>query len=171
MNIQNLDTILGPFLNDDFNVMKKVLEKAKEAFDKGEVPVGAAIVYKDEIIAINHNRVEEDKLATSHAEMLVIKEASQVLGDWRLEGCTLYSSLEPCVMCMGAIMQARFKRLVWGAKDIRLGGDGSFVQLISKEHPMHKLKIASGLFEVESSALLQQFFQLKRQSNDKRKTR
>lgn len=142
--------------------MKRVLEKAQEAFSLGEVPIAAAIVYKNKLIACHHNLVEKKQVATAHAEMLVIEEASQKLGSWRLQECTLYSSLEPCVMCMGAILQARIKRLVWGAKDIRLGGCGSLVNLLNRAHPMHQIEVSSGLFEEEAGELVRQFFQEKR---------
>lgn len=141
--------------------MKKVLEKAKQAFEKGEVPVAAAIVYQGKIIALEANQVEQKKKATAHAEILAIEKASHVIGDWRLQGCTLYVSLEPCVMCMGAIMQARIERLVWAASDKRLGGCGSWLN-VAAEHPMHQIKCSQGLFEKESSDLLKQFFQKRR---------
>ncbi|PCI75891.1 tRNA-specific adenosine deaminase [Candidatus Aerophobetes bacterium] len=168
MIVQNLSTIFSPFSSVDFNYMKRVLEKAQEGFERGEIPIAAAIVYQNCIIALEHNWVEKRQIATAHAEMLVIEKASAILGDWRLTECTLYSSLEPCIMCMGAIMQARVKRLVWGAKDIRLGGCGSFLHVAAQAHPMHQIKISSGLFEKEAGDLLINFFQKRRRERDKR---
>lgn len=142
--------------------MQEALLEAKKAFLEEEVPVGAVIVRENLVIGAGHNRVESLKDATAHAEILALKSASQSMGDWRLLDTTLYVTLEPCVMCAGAIMQSRVKRVVFGAKDLRLGANGSFVDLFKEKHPMHQVVIEGGVLAEESSALLKTFFQKRR---------
>lgn len=142
--------------------MQEALLEAKKAFLEEEVPVGAVIVRENLVIGAGHNRVESLKDATAHAEILALKSASQSMGDWRLLDTTLYVTLEPCVMCAGAIMQSRVKRVVFGAKDLRLGANGSFVDLFKEKHPMHQVVIEGGVLAEESSVLLKTFFQKRR---------
>lgn len=142
--------------------MYQALDEAHAAFSAEEVPVGAVIVYKDIVIAKNHNRVEEKKDCTAHAEILCIRQAMQVIGDWRLTGTTLYTTLEPCSMCAGAIILSRIPMIVWGAPDIRYGASGSKVDLFSTFYSVHKVKVIRGTCEFESSQLLKKFFYNKR---------
>jgi tRNA(adenine34) deaminase len=143
--------------------MKAALKEAEKAFEAGEVPVGAVLVLDGKIIARSHNQVESLQDATAHAEMLVLTMGSSYLSNWRLLKTTLYCTLEPCVMCAGAMMLSRVQRLVWGAKDIRHGACGSFLNIFEKPHPTHSLHIDSGILEQESAALMQQFFRQRRE--------
>lgn len=138
--------------------MKIALEEAKKAYEKNEVPVGAVLVYKDQIISRTHNQVESLQDATAHAELLCLKEGAAKLGNWRLLGCTLYCTLQPCLMCAGAIILSRVETLVWGAPDIRHGAD---IQLLT-HHPIHKVEIRQGILGEDSSELLKDFFKEKR---------
>lgn len=139
--------------------MWHALEEAKKAFTKGEVPVGAVIVIDNEVIAAAHNSVETLRDPTAHAELLCIRSAAQKLGDWRLLGATLYTTLEPCSMCLGAALLARIGRVVYAAPDLRHGACGSWVNLLSSKHPTHELEIKGGILQDESAKLLREFFQ------------
>lgn len=142
--------------------MRLALDEAKIAFSKGEVPIGAVLVYNNKVIASAHNLVETLKDASAHAEMLVLKEGSKKLENWRLLETTLYSTLEPCSMCAGALLLSRVKTIVWGAPDIRQGADGSWVDLLSRSHPMHNVEIRRGILAEESASLMKEFFQNRR---------
>ncbi len=142
--------------------MHEALVEAKKAFNAGEVPVGAVLVYEGKIVARAHNRVEQEKDATCHAEMLCIRASARLLGNWRLTGATLYCTLEPCSMCAGALLLARVDTLVYGAKDLRHGADGSFIDLLKKKHPTHEIKVYGGVLEEEARTLMQTFFQQRR---------
>lgn len=143
--------------------MREALIEAKKAFHSAEVPVGAVLVYQDQIIARAHNLVEASQDACCHAEILCLKEGSRVLGNWRLSGATLYCTLEPCSMCAGALLLSRLEALVWGAPDLRHGANGSWVDLFAYPHPTHFLAIRSGVLSEESAQLLRDFFSLRRQ--------
>ena len=151
-------------LDEEF--MREALLEAQKAFEEDEVPVGAVAVFEGNIIARAHNRVESLKDASAHAELLCLKEASRVLNRWRLFGVTLYTTLEPCCLCAGAIFSFRVDRVVWGAPDIRLGADGSFVEILSIPHPMHKVSIERGVLSEPSKLLMKAFFQKKRKEKD-----
>ena len=153
-------------LDLDEEFMQEALLEAKKAFEKGEVPVGAVAVFKGQIIARAHNLVESSKDASAHAELLCLREAARVLGRWRLFEVTLYSSLEPCCLCAGAIFSFRIHRLVWGAPDIRQGADGSFVQILSLPHPMHTVLIQRHVLSEPSKILMRAFFQKRREENN-----
>ena len=145
---------------DEF-FMQEALYMAQKASDVGEIPVGAVIVKNREIIARAHNRRELDKDPTAHAELLAIQEAAKIVGDWRLEGCTLYVSLEPCAMCSGALWLARVDRVVFGAFDQKSGFLGSIFNLSDTEKTQnmnHHFQVRSGVLEKESVLLLQTFF-------------
>lgn len=142
--------------------MKAALKEAKKAFDAEEVPVGAVLVLKDKIVARGYNQVEMLKDATAHAEMLCITSGASFFGNWRLTDATLYCTLEPCLMCAGAILASRVKRIVWAAKDIRLGANGSWVNIFAHKHPLHEVEITGGVLEEESAQLLKDFFQERR---------
>ncbi len=149
----------------DEDFMRLALAEAKLAFAKEEVPVGAVLVYEGKVIARAHNLVELNLDATAHAEMLCLKKGAEVLGNWRLLGATLYCTLEPCPMCAGAMIQSRIERLVWGAPDLRCGAHGSWVNLLDVKHPMHQLKVASGILTDPCRGLMREFFKLRRQEN------
>ena len=141
--------------------MKRAIELAHEAALLDEVPIGALIVRDGEIIAEASNRRESDKSATAHAEILAIEAACRHLGGWRLHGCTLYVTLEPCAMCAGAAINARLDRVVFGAYDKRFGALSSLCRLA--ELPFnHALKVTEGVLEEECRTLLQSYFKSKR---------
>lgn len=147
----------------DEEMMRFALDEARKAFALGEVPVGAIVVDSNKnIIAKAHNETETRASVCSHAELLVIERASKNLNRWRLSGCTLYCTLEPCPMCLGAIQLARIDRLVYGARDLRLGALGSFVDLTEKKHPFHRLSCEGGVLEEEAAQLMREFFQKRR---------
>ena len=148
-------------LLDEF-FMRAALEEALLAFAKDEVPIGAVLVYNGEIIARAHNQVESLQDATAHAEILCLRQASKKLNNWRLLESTLYTTLEPCSMCAGALILSRVKNLVWGAPDIRQGAGGSWIDLLNIPHPIHNLLIKQGVLAGESARLMKEFFQNKR---------
>jgi len=147
---------------DDINFMKEALKEAKKAFEKEEVPVGAVIVKDNEIIARGHNQKECLHDPTAHAEMLAIREAAFKLGRWRLSDCLIYVTLEPCAMCAGAIVLARIKSLIFGAYDPKSGAVGSLMNIASDERFNHQVEIKSGILLEECSALLKDFFSVRR---------
>ena len=141
--------------------MLAAIEAAKKAADIGEVPVGAVVVYKDEIIATSFNTRENDKCATSHADLRAIEMACSVRGGWRLFGCELYVTLEPCVMCAGAAVNSRVDRIIYGASDIRFGALGSALDVMS--YPLnHKYEVVGGVLADECRTLLSDFFKARR---------
>ncbi|MES2199524.1 MAG: nucleoside deaminase [Chlamydiota bacterium] len=142
--------------------MQEALLEAKKAFAEDEVPVGAVAVFQGKIIARAYNRVESLQDASAHAELLCLRGAALILGNWRLLEVTLYTTLEPCTLCAGALLSFRVKRLVWGAPDIRQGADGSWVSLLSISHPMHKLEVTKGVLPELSTQLMKEFFLKKR---------
>ena len=151
----------------DEKYMSAALEMARLAGEAGEVPVGAVVVYNDEVIASAYNRRESDKCATSHAELLAVEAACRARGGWRLFGCELYVTLEPCVMCAGAAVNARLDRVVFGAKDLRFGALGSITD-INSIGLNHKYEVVGGVLENECRTLLQDFFRQKRIREDTR---
>ena len=142
--------------------MKVALEEARIAFSKDEVPVGAVLVYDGEVIARAHNLVETLQDASAHAELLCLKEGAKILKNWRLLKTTLYTTLEPCSMCAGALILSRVETVVWGAPDLRQGAGGSWIDILARDHPIHSLKIRSGVLSEESARLMKEFFQNKR---------
>jgi len=142
--------------------MREALAQARLADKNDEVPVGAVLVHNQRIIARAHNQVETLQDATAHAEMICLTMGSEALSNWRLLECTLYCTMEPCSMCMGAMFLSRIKRLVWGAPDLRHGANGSWVDLTRKPHPTHTLAITSEVLAPECAALMQNFFQRRR---------
>lgn len=143
--------------NSDIAFMQSAIELAKRAGEKGEVPIGAVIVKDGEIVGEGYNLRESEKLSTAHAEILAINDACKKLGGWRLLGCTLYVTLEPCAMCSGAIVNSRIERVVYGAPDLRFGACGSLFNINS--YPLnHAFEIQSGVCEDECKALLGDFF-------------
>jgi tRNA(adenine34) deaminase len=145
----------------DRDYMSLALAEAQKAAEQGEIPVGAVLVKDGEVIASAHNLRELDLDATAHAEILCIREGGKRLGGWRLTGCTLYVTLEPCPMCAGAIINARLDRVVFGAYDSRAGSFGSLVNLALYPYN-HRPAIEGGIMEAEAKILLQRFFREKR---------
>lgn len=138
--------------------MLEALGLAAEAGRMGETPVGAIVVSAGTIVGAGHNLVEQRSDPTAHAEMLALRAASQSLSDWRLPHCTVYVTLEPCIMCVSAMIHARLGRLVFGAPDIRWGGAGSLFDLTHDPRLNHEIEVISGVREEESRQLLKQFF-------------
>ena len=141
--------------------MKIALDEARKAYDEGEIPVGAVIVKNGEIISLGRNDREKTNDATGHAEIVAIREACRKLGGWHLDGCELYVTLEPCPMCMGAIVNSRIKRVTFGAKDAKAGACGSVINMCS--YPLnHKPTVDSGILSEECAKILSDFFYNKR---------
>ena len=138
------------------------LEQAAEAFEKEEVPVGAVIVHGGKAVARAHNQSETLKDPTAHAEMIAITMAAEALGAGRLEGATLYSTVEPCFMCAGAALHARVERIVFGAADPKFGACGSIENIVQERRLNHRAALAGGVREKECRALMQEFFRLRR---------
>lgn len=138
--------------------MKVALQQAKKALKLGEVPIGCVIVYNKEIIARGYNRRNTDKNTLAHAEITAINRASKKIGDWRLEECTLYVTLEPCQMCAGAIVQARIPKVVMGCMNPKAGCAGSILNLLDMPEFNHQVETVRGVLEEECSTMLKQFF-------------
>ena len=144
--------------------MQEAFRHAKKAELAGEVPVGCVIVYQDEIIATGYNQPIQSHDPTAHAEIIAMREAAQKLQNYRLSQCSLYVTLEPCSMCVGAMILARIGRLVFGAREKKTGACGSMVHLLAEAKWNHRFKIHEGILEFESAALLQEFFKGKRKT-------
>ena len=142
--------------------MREALELAKEAAAAGDVPVGAVVIRNEVVIAKASNRTVRDQDPTGHAELLAIREASRVIGDWRLTGCTLFVTLEPCAMCAGAIVLARLDRVVFGAFDDKAGMAGSVGDLLRHPKLNHRPQVQAGMMAEETGALLSEFFRSRR---------
>jgi tRNA(adenine34) deaminase len=147
---------------DDEAFMKICLDEAAKAFREEEVPVGAVLVSpEDDILSKTHNLTIKRNSPAAHAEMLAIEDASKVLGNYRLLGCTLYVSMEPCIMCAGGIIEARIKRIVFGCFDPKRGAFGSIID-VNKLSLNHKVEVKGGVLKEKSEAILKRFFQLRR---------
>jgi len=138
--------------------MKEALRLARKAYKNGDVPIGCVIVYEDKIIGRGYNRRNADKTTLAHAEILAIKKASRYMGDWRLEGCRMYVTLEPCQMCAGAILQARIPEIVIGCMNPKAGCAGSVINLLDMDGFNHRVDITKGVLEEESGRLMKDFF-------------
>ena len=147
--------------------MDEALAEARAADRAGDVPVGAAIVRDGRTVARAHNRRALDADPTAHAEMLAIRAAAEALGDWRLRGCTLVVTLEPCCMCAGAIVLARLDRLVYGARDPKAGAVDSLYRICTDERLNHRVEIVAGVREAECARLLTAFFRRQREAGKK----
>ena len=145
-------------MTTDEKYMREALKAARKAAAIDEVPIGCVIVYKDKIIARGYNRRNTDKSTLSHAEINAIKKASKVIGDWRLEECTLYVTLEPCQMCAGAIVQARIPRVVMGTMNAKAGCAGSVINILQMEQFNHQVDVTKGVLADECRELMQKFF-------------
>lgn len=151
----------GPIidLHSDAHFMGQALREARKAYAATEVPVGAVVVCEGRVIARAWNQVETLRDATAHAEMLALTAAQQSLGDWRLEGCTLYVTKEPCPMCAGAIVHCRPERVVFGCPDAKAGAAGGWINLLEANPPLnHRCDVTSGVLGEECLGLLQGFF-------------
>ena len=147
--------------NDKY-FMREALRKAQKAYAADEVPVGAVVVRECKIIARAHNQVELLKDATAHAEMLALTQAEAAVGDWRLTGCDLYVTKEPCAMCAGAIVHTRIRRMIFGCSDLSAGAAGSIMNLPQMPTLNHRCEITSGVLRTECAAILQDFFRKRR---------
>jgi tRNA(adenine34) deaminase len=150
---------------DDLLFLRAAIAEARAAERDGEVPVGAVVVHQGEIIARGNNRVLRDSDPTAHAEVVAMRAAGAMLGNYRLEGCTLYATLEPCAMCAGAILHARIERLVYAAGDPKAGACGSVLSVMNHPQLNHKVEVVSGLLAEECGAMLTSFFRKRRQPN------
>ncbi|WP_026674065.1 tRNA adenosine(34) deaminase TadA [Alkalihalobacterium bogoriense] len=157
-------------MNNDEANMRMAIEQAKKAEELREVPIGAVIVYNGEVIATGYNQRETTQQAIGHAEMIAINEACKTLNTWRLTGCTLYVTLEPCPMCAGAIVQSRIDRVVFGARDPKAGCCGTIYNLISEQKFNHQAEWTEGILAEECGGLLSNFFKdLRKQKKQKNK--
>ena len=142
--------------------MRMALEQARQAFEIGEIPVGAVITHGDRVIAAAHNQREQLRDPTAHAEMIAITQAAEAVGNWRLTDCVLYVTLEPCPMCAGAIINARIPRVVFGAADPKAGAVQSVFRLLSDARLNHRAEIFAGVLQARCSQILTHFFEQRR---------
>jgi tRNA(adenine34) deaminase len=147
--------------------MHLAIAEAQRALAEDEVPVGAVIVHNGRVVAAAHNQREQLRDPTAHAEMIAITQAAEAVGGWRLEGCTLYVTLEPCPMCAGAIIQARIPRVVYGAADPKAGAVRSLYELLGDKRLNHQAEVIAGILAAPCGELLSQFFQRQRQLGKK----
>lgn len=145
-------------MTTDEKYMREAIKQARKAARIDEVPIGCVIVYDDKIIARGYNRRNTDKSTLAHAEIIAIRKAAKIIGDWRLEDCTMYITLEPCPMCAGAIVQARIPRVVVGAMNPKAGCAGSVINLLQMDGFNHKAELTSGVLVDECRTMLQDFF-------------
>lgn len=148
----------------DLELMQQALDEAHSAEAADEVPIGAVILFDGRVVARGQNRVLRDNDPTAHAEIIALREAARSIGNYRLSGCTLVSTLEPCAMCAGAMIHARIDRLVFGADDPKAGAAGSVLSVLNHAALNHQMALERGLLAEESAALLREFFQRRRQS-------
>jgi len=154
-------------VTDQERFMKEAIRQAKKARALEEVPIGCVIVYEGKIIARGYNRRNTDKNTLSHAELNAIRKASRKLGDWRLEGCTMYVTLEPCQMCSGAIVQSRMTRVVVGCMNPKAGCAGSILNLLDMPEFNHQVELTTGVMEEECSQMMKTFFKELREKRKK----
>lgn len=147
---------------EDLQFMHTALAEAHQAAEEGEVPVGAVVICRGDIIAAAHNQRETLRDPTAHAEMIALTQAAESLGAWRLEGCTLYVTLEPCPMCAGAIVQARVPRVVYGASDPKAGAVESLYELLNDSRLNHRCEVTAGVLAEECGSVLSDFFRSRR---------
>ena len=152
----------------DEKYMKEALKQAKQAYALEETPIGCAIVHEGKIISRGYNRRNTDKNPLAHAEITAIRKASKKLGDWRLEGCTLYVTLEPCQMCAGAIIQSRMDRVVIGCMNPKAGCAGSVLNLLQVDRFNHQADVTRGVLEEKCSELMKSFFRELREKKKKK---
>ena len=156
-------------MTDQERFMKEAIRQAKKARALEEVPIGCVIVHEGKIIARGYNRRNTDKNTLSHAELNAIRKASKKLGDWRLEGCTMYVTLEPCQMCSGALVQSRIDEVVIGCMNAKAGCAGSILNILEMPQFNHQVKVTRGILETECSQMLKTFFEELRIRNKQEK--
>ena len=145
-------------LTEEERCMREAVRQAKKAWKLGEVPIGCVIVYEGKIIGRGYNRRTTDGNVLAHAEIIAIRKACRAMGDWRLEGCTMYVTLEPCQMCAGALMQSRIDRVVIGSMNPKAGCAGSVLNLLEMDGFNHKVEVIRGVLQEECSSMLSDFF-------------
>jgi tRNA(adenine34) deaminase len=146
--------------------MSLALQQARVAVSCGEVPVGAVVVRGGQILAVAHNRREQDQDPTGHAELLAIRRAAAEIGHWRLEACHLYVTLEPCAMCAGALVNARLGALIYGARDPKAGAAGSLMNLCQDRRLNHRIEVTAGVLDHECGEVLRDFFRARRRRRE-----
>ncbi|HEY7546220.1 MAG TPA: tRNA adenosine(34) deaminase TadA [Blastocatellia bacterium] len=150
----------------DLSFMREAIEEARRAEEEGEVPVGAIVVFESQIIGRGHNRVIQSSDPTAHAEILAMREAALTVKNYRLTGATLYSTIEPCAMCAGAMVHARIERLVYGASDPRAGAVETHFQICTADFLNHRVRVEKGFLEEDCRQMLQSFFREKRRNQN-----
>ena len=155
------------FDESKYRFMSEALKEAAKAFQHDEVPVGAVVVFENKIIGRGYNQVEKLKDATAHAEMISITAAENYIGDWRLNNCDIYVTMEPCLMCTGAIISSRIKRVFFSVFDPKFGACGSVYNIAQEGKMNHKVGVYSGLLSQESDSLLKEFFKKRRIASNK----
>ena len=156
-------------LTEEERCMREAVRQAKKAWKLGEVPIGCAIVYEGKIIGRGYNRRTTDGNVLAHAEIIAIRKACRAMGDWRLEGCTMYVTLEPCPMCAGAIVQARIPKVVIGCMNPKAGCAGSVLDLLHEDGFNHQVETEVGMLGEECSQMLKDFFRELREKKKERK--
>jgi len=151
---------------EDHRFMRAAIESARIAEENGDVPIGAVIVYQNQIIGKAYNQREQLQDPTAHAEIIALTQAAAAKETWRLNGCTMYVTLEPCPMCAGALVLARMDRLVYGCDDPKAGACGSLYSIVTDGRLNHRLEVTSGVMEEQCSRLLQEFFAKRRIENN-----
>ena len=157
-------------LSEDEKYMCQAIRLAKKAEENGDVPIGCIIVYEGKVIGRGYNKRNKDKSTLAHAELLAMKKAGKIIGDWRLEGCKMYVTLEPCQMCAGAIVQARIPEVVIGCMNSKAGCAGSIINLLEMPQFNHQVKVTRGVCEEECSSMLSSFFVKLREKKKAEKT-
>ena len=161
-----MDTVLTQESSTQEAFMQEALAEAQKAYDLDEVPIGAVVVKGGKIIGRGYNLREREKDPTLHAEIIAIKQAAKVLGGWRLTDCELYVTIEPCPMCAGAILQARIRQLVFGARDPKSGCTGSLYNLLQDSRFNHQTEVVEAVLEEECSQIMKYYFRQKRKKSD-----
>ena len=151
----------------DERYMRMAIDAAQVAEENGDVPIGAVIVYQNQVIGRAYNQREQLKDPTAHAEIVALTQAASFVGSWRLHGCTIYVTLEPCPMCAGALVLGRLDRLVYGCPDPKTGACGSLYDIVRDERLNHRLEVTPGVLADDCATLLQAFFQQRRNNNSR----
>ena len=169
--VQRMSKIRASVLTEDEKYMKEAIRQARKAEALGEVPIGCVIVYEEKIIGRGYNRRMTDHSALAHGEILAIKKACRKMGDWRLEGCRIYVTLEPCPMCSGAIVQARIPQVIIGCMNPKAGCAGSVLDLFHQDGLNHRCQVETGILQEECSEMMKSFFRRLREKGKEKKER
>ncbi len=169
--VQRMSKIRASVLTEDEKYMKEAIRQARKAEALGEVPIGCVIVYEEKIIGRGYNRRMTDHSALAHGEILAIKKACRKMGDWRLEGCRIYVTLEPCPMCAGAIVQARIPQVIIGCMNPKAGCAGSVLDLFHQDGLNHRCQVETGILQEECSEMMKSFFRRLREKGKEKKER